>query len=60
MALAIDPFLGPCYCLSTAYCLPLMPICSATMDMGPGPRPKEPNIPGTLLGPGYRALSHYG
>ena len=34
MALAIDPFLSPCYCLSIAYRLPLMPISSAIMDMG--------------------------
>ena len=30
----------PCYCLSIAYRLPLMPICSAIMDMGPGPGPR--------------------
>ena len=37
------------YLLSIAYCLPLMPICSAIMDMGPGPspRPKELALPGT-------------
>ena len=40
IALAIDPFLGPCYCLSIAYCLPLMHICSAIIDIGPGPGPK--------------------
>ena len=39
IALAIDPFLGPCYCLSIAYWLPLMYICSAIVDMGPGAGP---------------------
>ena len=31
IALAIDPFLDPCYCLSIAYRLPLMPTCSAIL-----------------------------
>ena len=39
-------------CLLIAYRLPLMPICSAIIDMGSGP--EELNIPGTLLGPWAR------
>ena len=40
IALAIDPFLGPCYCLSIAYRLPiacLLPALSITDRFGPGP-----------------------
>ena len=40
ITLAIDPFLGPYYCLSIAYWLALMHICSAITDRGPGPGPK--------------------
>ena len=40
IALATDPFLGPCHCLSIAYCLPLMHICSAIINMGPGSGPR--------------------
>ena len=29
-----DPFPSPCYCPSIAYRLPLVPICSALMNMG--------------------------
>ena len=39
IALAIGPFLDPAYCLSIAFWLPLMRICSAIMAMGPGPYP---------------------
>ena len=37
--LHITYYILPIDCLLIAYRLPLMPICSATMDMGPGPGP---------------------
>ena len=61
IALAIDPFLGLRYCLSAAYRLPLMRICSAIMDMGLGAGPGQrkdasgrtaPFGPGPGPGPG--------
>ena len=59
-AIAFDPFLGPCYCLTIAYCLPLMPTCSA-MDMGPGPGLQKgaPTAAETasFLGPGPGPIS---
>ena len=61
IALAIDPFLDPCYCLSIAYRLPLMPICSARMDMGPGPGPgpqKDCSAAGVLFGRWALARAH--
>ena len=54
IALAIDPFLGPCYCLSIAYRLHLMSIFSATTEMHPSPcpGPKKSTVQDPGPGPG--------
>ena len=64
----ITYYILPIDCLLIAYRLPLMPICSAIMDMGPGPGPRAQTLrappapaPQLLgLGPWARAHIHYG
>ena len=48
--LHITYYILPIDCLSIAYRLPLMPICSAIMDMGPGPGPRAQKLLGRDLG----------
>ena len=67
--LHITYYILPIDCLLIAYRLPLMPICSAIMDMGPGPGPRAQKLLGRVPGqgpqllgpgPGPRAHIHYG
>ena len=48
--LHITYYILPIDCLLIAYRLPLMPICSAIMDMGPGPGPRAQKLLGWDLG----------
>ena len=48
--LHITYYILPIDCLLIAYRLPLMPICSAIMDMGPGPGPRAQKLLGRGLG----------
>ena len=48
----ITYYILPIDCLLIAYRLPLMPICSAIMDMGPGPGPGPAAFGPWVRGPG--------
>ena len=66
--LHITHYILPIDCILIAYRLSLMLICSAIMDMGPGPGPRAQKLCGRDLGgpqllglgPGSRAHIHYG